>query len=396
MKRNLMLILILAFGILILTSCSSEKASNKNEIVDQEKDKNGADGKKDTDPADSGEKLDETNVKVEEKKGEELHLKAGMQIYIKDTFDVYPTAYDAKNGSGSQIKYKAGNYYVFKIFEGAVNVSRAQDQPGGWVIPEKIGFVLSDADKADKTNDNKTTETNKDPNGSTGEKITSTSGLSTKAYAWSWAYPDTSGANILNKYKGIYDLKGGNTIYLTFDNGYEYKNLTAKILDTLKANNVKAVFFTTSDYMRESTKLLKRMVNEGHIVGNHTKKHLNHTKSSLDQIYNDLKGWESDYVKLVGKSPSVKLFRPPEGAFNEISVKQAYDLGYRTVLWSYAYADWDTSKQPNEADALNKLIKNTKAGNVILLHAVSQTNANILDRYIKEMKSKGYNFGLLK
>ena len=183
-------------------------------------------------------------------------------------------------------------------------------------------------------------------------------------------------------------------IYLTFDAGYENGNVE-KILDVLKANDVRGTFFILPRLVENNTDLCKRMKKEGHLVGNHTVHHKNmgmvgdieaFTKETkpLDDLFKENTGYEMD-----------KYFRPPEGAFTENTLKFAEDLGYTTVFWSLAYADWDNNKQMNPDKALNLLLSRTHNGCVLLLHPTSDTNAKILDSYIKTMKQKGYAFCLV-
>ena len=188
--------------------------------------------------------------------------------------------------------------------------------------------------------------------------------------------------------------EGEKKIYLTFDAGYENGNVE-KILDVLKANDVKGTFFILPRLVEANTDLCKRMKEEGHIVGNHSVHHKNMGMFSdiekfrkeiepLDDFFKEKTGYEMD-----------KFFRPPEGAFSENTLKFADELGYTTVFWSLAYADWDNNKQMNEETALKLLLSRTHDGCVLLLHPTSETNAKIIDRYIKTMKKRGYDFCLV-
>lgn len=335
----------------------------------------GSDSKKEPSKIDSGSSSGSTGSGTSVSK-----LKIGQTVKISSTVKVYTNASDAKNKTNSVSTYPAGTYSIYKIVDGVVNLTRNKGEAGGWINPSTVTIKVT-SDAPNDTSDNSTPSKPDDSDGS----------LSKTAYSWSWKYPGAAG-KLLSRYNGYYKMFGSNKIYLTFDNGYEYQNLTADILDTLKAKNVKSVFFVTSDYLYSASSLVRRMVREGHIVANHSVNHLDHTKSTYKQIYNDIKGWESDYRKVVGASPSVKLFRPPAGTFNETSLKIARDLGYKTLLWSYAYLDWDTSNQPSKSSALNKLISNNSGGNILLLHSVSRTNANILGEYINKTRAQGYSF----
>lgn len=183
-------------------------------------------------------------------------------------------------------------------------------------------------------------------------------------------------------------------IYLTFDAGYENGN-TEKILDALKENNVKAAFFLVGNYLETCPELVKRMVDEGHIVGNHTFRHKDMaTLTSKEDFMKELTDLEDLYKKTIG-SDMPKFYRPPQGKFSENQLQWAKEAGYKTCFWSLAYVDWDEKKQPDKKDALEKLTKRVHPGAIILLHSTSSTNGAILDEVIKEWKNMGYEFGEL-
>ena len=181
-------------------------------------------------------------------------------------------------------------------------------------------------------------------------------------------------------------------LYLTFDAGYENGNIE-RILDTLKAENVPAAFFVLENLITRNTALVRRMRDEGHLVCNHTMHHRDMSKiedptafaeelSALERLYSE---------KIGGEMP--KFYRPPEGRFSKENLKMAQSLGYKTVFWSFAYADWDNKKQPSEEYAIKKILDNTHNGAIILLHPTSATNAKILPRLIGEWRKMGYRFG---
>lgn len=181
-------------------------------------------------------------------------------------------------------------------------------------------------------------------------------------------------------------------IYLTFDAGYENGN-TEKILDTLKANEVKATFFIVGNYLETCPEIVKRMVDEGHKVGNHTYHHKDMaTLTSKDDFIKELIALEDLYNEKIGEDMP-KLYRPPQGKFNEEQLQWVKDAGYKTYFWSLAYVDWDEKKQPSKEEAMEKLIKRIHSGAIVLLHSTSSTNAEILDELIKEWKKMGYTFG---
>lgn len=231
--------------------------------------------------------------------------------------------------------------------------------------------------------------------------LSDTSGLSTKANGWSWEYSPRDYASILSKYHGYaFGDTSEKVIYLTFDEGYEY-GYTASILDTLKANNVKVTFFCTKPFVTGSFKgvkdavLVKRMSDEGHIIGNHSVQHKSmpsfHDEAAFDA---ELTGVEQAVAAIPGCKVS-KFFRPPMGEFSELSLYYTQKLGYRSIFFAFAYNDYDVNNQPDPVKAKAMILKNTKPGMICLLHAVSKTNAEILDSLIKEWKSEGYTFKTL-
>lgn len=184
-------------------------------------------------------------------------------------------------------------------------------------------------------------------------------------------------------------------IYLTFDAGYENGNVE-RILDTLKKHNAVGCFFILSHLIEANTELVKRMFDEGHTVGNHTMKHKNMAKCGTREFFeSELHGLESLCLELTGHEPS-KLYRPPEGSFSRENLEITNDMGYKTIFWSYAYADWDNEKQPDPKVSMQKLLDHTHPGEILLLHPTSATNAEILDDYLTELEAQGYRFGSLE
>lgn len=236
------------------------------------------------------------------------------------------------------------------------------------------------------------------------EEKTDTSSLDNTKTSW-WFKPNANHTTPEINTKLSYKLEDydahyvGDTtrkvLYLTFDEGYE-NGYTAKILDTLKANDVKAIFFVTSPYVKGNPDLIKRMVDEGHIVGNHT----NHHPSMPDVCGNEekFKGEFTDvadkYKEITGKDMPM-YFRPPMGEYSQKSLAMTKNLGYKTVFWSFAYHDWDIKKQPDPVKAKEKILGGLHNGCIMLVHAVSKTNSEILDSVLKEAKAQGYTFELL-
>ena len=182
------------------------------------------------------------------------------------------------------------------------------------------------------------------------------------------------------------------TIYLTFDEGYE-AGYTSKILDVLKENNVKAAFFITAHYLNTASEIVQRMINEGHIVGNHTSTHPSMPSISDSEIEKEL--MQLHHAVYEKFNYEMKYIRPPKGEFNERTLKKSTELGYKTVMWSFAYLDWDEKKQPSQEEAQKMIINNFHNGEIMLLHPNSKTNSGVLDYIIKEAKNQGYEFRLL-
>lgn len=178
-------------------------------------------------------------------------------------------------------------------------------------------------------------------------------------------------------------------ICLTFDEGYE-NGYTPKILDTLKEKKVKAIFFVTYDFASQNPDLVKRMIDEGHIVGNHSYRHY-----SMDEVSDDVAKEEVTYLHKYIKDKfnyTMSYFRFPKGEFSERSLQIVKDLNYKSVFWSFAYADWDPDNQTEENQAFTHICESTHPGAILLLHAVSKTNADILGKVIDDIKKQGYAF----
>ena len=199
-------------------------------------------------------------------------------------------------------------------------------------------------------------------------------------------------AEALKKYDAAYlGDSSQKVIYLTFDAGYE-NGCTEKILDVLKAHNAPAAFFLVGNYIERNADLVRRMVAEGHTVGNHTMHHPDMSKITDSTKFNEeLETLAALYEETVG-APMEKFYRPPQGVYSEENLKQAQALGYKTVFWSLAYADWDNNNQPAPDAALEKLLSRTHDGAVVLLHSTSKTNAEILDTLLTKWEEMGYRF----
>lgn len=184
-------------------------------------------------------------------------------------------------------------------------------------------------------------------------------------------------------------------LYLTFDAGYE-NGATEKILDTLKAHQVKAAFFLVGNYIEKNADLVRRMGEEGHIVANHTMHHPDMSKiSTKEEFAKELQALEALYTETTGREMA-KFYRPPQGIYSQENLAMAKELGYKTVFWSLAYVDWKNDAQPTREEALEKLLPRTHPGAVVLLHSTSRTNAQILGELIETWKAQGYTIGTLE
>ncbi|MBO6150644.1 MAG: polysaccharide deacetylase family protein [Clostridium sp.] len=183
-------------------------------------------------------------------------------------------------------------------------------------------------------------------------------------------------------------------VYLTFDEGYE-NGLTPAILDVLKKHNVKACFFCTGSFIRDNPELIKRFQEEGHIIGNHTLTHPSMMKVATWQEFSRQLLTVEENVKAITGVDMPRYYRPPSGGYSEAHLRMADAMGFKTIFWSVAYKDWDTDAQPSQEYAMNYLTTRIHPGAIILLHAVSSTNAAIMDRLLTTWEQMGYTFRTL-
>lgn len=196
----------------------------------------------------------------------------------------------------------------------------------------------------------------------------------------------------LAKYDAYYAKNTDEKIlYLTFDAGFENGN-TPAILDALKKHNAPATFFVVGNYLNTSPELIKRMVDEGHIVGNHTYHHPDMSKiSTKEDFEKEITDVEKKYKEITGKD-MIKFYRPPQGKYSKSNLQMAKDMGYKTFFWSLAYVDWDQNNQPSKEEAFDKLLKRVHPGAIVLLHSTSSTNGQILDELLTKWEEMGYTF----
>lgn len=227
--------------------------------------------------------------------------------------------------------------------------------------------------------------------------------LSTKAKDWYYTKSKDHKTPIISKETkeliGEYDAfyvynTKKKVIYLTFDLGYE-NGYTSQILDTLKEHNIQATFFVCKGFIDKNPKGLKRMVKEGHVVGNHTVNHLSFSKLSKSKLKSELEGVEDAYKEVTGEK-MLKLVRPPEGGYSEKSLALTKKLGYTSVFWSIALPnDWNLKQQPSKQTTLSLFKNQHHKGAIVLLHGVSSAVADNLDEMLTQLEDAGYEFKLV-
>lgn len=200
----------------------------------------------------------------------------------------------------------------------------------------------------------------------------------------------------LKQYNAYYASDTGQKIiYLTFDAGYENGN-TPAILDALKKHQAPAVFFVVGNFIKDNPDLIRRILADDHIIGNHTMTHPDLPQiSSMDAFQKELQDVEELYTSLTGEAMT-KFYRPPRGIYNTENLSMAKELGYSTFFWSLAYVDWIQDQQPSREEAFQKLLTRIHPGAIVLLHNTSSTNAEILDELLTKWEEMGYEFHSLK
>src|SRR5690625_2850538 len=219
-------------------------------------------------------------------------------------------------------------------------------------------------------------------------------------YSYGWGYkknyqnklPEVGKfGDILEKYDAVYaDLTADKEIYLTFDNGYE-EGYTERVLDILKQEKVPATFFVTGHYAKTAPELVNRMVEDGHIIGNHSYYHPDFTTMSKGEIKQELDMLEREVAE-VSDQKEMMYVRPPRGTFNENTLKWTGELGYIHVFWSVAFKDWETNNHKGWKYAYDPITEQIHPGAILLLHTVSEDNAEALEKVITQLKKEGYTF----
>lgn len=226
--------------------------------------------------------------------------------------------------------------------------------------------------------------------------------VSASTDSWGLAFPiegeapvGNAGTSELAQYSAYY--LGDTTkkvIYLTFDCGYE-NGYTSQILDALKKHNAPAAFFVVGNMIETAPEIVRRMADEGHIVGNHTFHHPDMSGISEQAAFQkELDSLSELYYETTGRELP-KYYRPPQGKYNVENLKQAQSLGYKTIFWSLAYVDWYVDDQPTPEQAYSKLLPRIHDGAIVLLHSTSKTNADILDELLTKWEAMGYTFASL-
>lgn len=235
------------------------------------------------------------------------------------------------------------------------------------------------------------------------EASTPTAGMAAQAENWGLGFGEagtTPTGNVSAEKLKEYDTYyvGDTTekvIYLTFDAGFENGN-TEPILDALKKHNAKGTFFIVGHYLETAPELIKRMVEEGHTVANHTYNHPDMSKiSDKGSFAKEMQDVEALYKEITGEEMT-KYYRPPQGKYSTYNLEMAKELGYKTFFWSLAYVDWYQDDQPTHEEAYNKLLKRIHPGAIVLLHSTSRTNGEIMDELLTKWEEMGYTFGTLE
>ncbi|WP_017186717.1 polysaccharide deacetylase family protein [Alkalibacillus haloalkaliphilus] len=199
---------------------------------------------------------------------------------------------------------------------------------------------------------------------------------------------------LIEKYNGLYlGDEENRMVYLTFDSGYE-QGYTEQILDVLNEKDVPATFFLTGHYVDDQPELVKRKVEEGHIIGNHSNDHLDYTKVSDDKVKEDLKVLDDKIINTTDQEV-VKFFRPAKGIFSERTLKLTDELGYTNIFWTVALVDWNRDENKGWKHAFDEVLRQVHPGAIILLHAVTEDNAEALGYLIDELRDQDYEFGSL-
>ena len=194
-------------------------------------------------------------------------------------------------------------------------------------------------------------------------------------------------------YEAYFIVPDDGKIYLTFDEGYE-NGYTPQILDVLKEKDVKAVFFVTMQYVKDEPELVQRMIDEGHVVGNHSVRHKSMPTLDVDTMISEVVDLHEYVLENFGYE--MYLFRPPTGTYSEQSLAVLQELGYKSVLWSFAHYDYAVDDQPDPQKTYDKIVAAAHGGAIYLLHAVSKTNTEVLGDVIDAFRDQGFELALME
>lgn len=228
--------------------------------------------------------------------------------------------------------------------------------------------------------------------------ISSTLPATSHAYGWGFKKGSNNEPPEVGKYGQILEENGGyyidksgdKVVYLTFDNGYE-AGYTEQILDILKQEEVPATFFVTGHYVRSVPDIIKRIADDGHILGNHSNHHPDFTEITKEELKVELEELDKA-VSLITGQDKLQYVRPPGGTFNEQTIKWADELGYIHVFWSLAFVDWHSNQKKGWEASYQQMMNQIHPGAIILLHTVSEDNADALEHFIKDLRKQGYTF----
>ena len=222
----------------------------------------------------------------------------------------------------------------------------------------------------------------------------------TESFAYGWGFKRNNQHQVpdIGKYATV--IEGTNSyyvgdtsqkeVYLTFDAGYDNGELD-NILTILREKKVKATFFITGDFVNRFPDLCKRIVHDGHLVGNHTNSHKPITSLTETELASDLASLEEKFLAVTGTVMS-NCFRPPSGVFDRESLLRLQKLGYKACFWSIAFKDWVTDSQRGADYSYESVINNLHNGAIILIHSVSKSNREALGKIIDEIRNQGFIF----
>lgn len=344
-------------------------------------------------------------VKLSGNKEYVLQISSKNEIIINDEKYKTENIEFLKNYIKGLIEKDSSNIETESVTNGNKNNREETNSANASTTVAENHLVDENKDNNEINNDNKTNieeEGNDKPKYSYGKYTISKSDASTENIGfWFGRNKDFKRPEApltiedFKKYNAYYLGEDEKVIYLTFDEGLN-NTQAEKNLDTLKKHNIKGTFFVTKGFIEANTDIVKRMVNEGHVVGNHTYNHPNMAQTAEEnpeQFIKELAITEDTFKNLVGTEMD-KVLRFPEGTFSECAMDYANEMGYKCIFWSFAYKDWNA--EWNDKDyALDWMKTYSHNGAIYLLHGVNKANADALDEFITYMDSEGYRFDVV-